>query len=284
MPRISDERMQAIMVESEKYQMVLAHDPTVLGPKYLQDMIATCRNYTNHVVTLMNEVRRSKMALDIELRRKQAAFKISADELLAKNLVVRSLPNIKDRDAQINLMLKDEHREIVSFENDILDLEHVEDFVKARHRELKDTMREIQTQRGLIRDDRETGSMYGDERPTSMGNSSAEDRQTAYTPGAHAKPDDVDDDDIGKMLRGEEDPPVEAPSEALPEVNTLPIVDQVTPAVVAVSETPKPIPAAAKTEEQEIQDFLDQAGSNGIPTQTGSVAADDDFTDMLNNL
>jgi hypothetical protein len=109
---LSLERIAEILTEISKYEVTLANDPTVLGPKYLQDQIATCRNYTNHTARLLNEVHRAVMAVDYEYRRKETAFQIASDELLAQNQHVRNLPNITDRQAQINILLKDEHREL----------------------------------------------------------------------------------------------------------------------------------------------------------------------------
>jgi len=258
--------MTEIMHECDKYEIKLANDPTVLGPTYLQDTIATCRNYTNHAARLMNEVSRVKMEIDRELRRKQTAFKIGADELLAKNLAVRSLPNIKDRESQINLLLKDEHREIVNLENDLLDISHVEEYIKRRHRELKDTMREIQSQRALIQADRELGGMYGDERPTSMGSTEA--TEAAYTQGAHARPSDMNEDDINQMLqeamsqpdtKSQPDDPKEPPTELVPQ-----------------------------TEEDKMRAFLDDpipfAKTEKKASPITSVASDVDFSELLNNL
>lgn len=165
---IPKDRMEEIIVESLKYSITLASDPTSLGPKYLQDQIATCRNYTNHTARLMNEVNKAAMNVDYELRRKETAFKIQADELLSNNAHVRNLPNITDRQAQINLLLRDELRVIEELRNSLKDLSHVEKIVKTTHRELKDTMNEIKLQRSLIRDEYETGRMYGDERPVSV--------------------------------------------------------------------------------------------------------------------
>lgn len=261
------ERMTEVMQECDKYELRLANDPTILGPKYLQDMIATCRNYTNHVARLLNEVARVKMELNRDLRRKQTAFKIAADELLAKNIVVRNLPSIKDRESQINIMLKDEHREIVTLENDVLDISHVENYITRRHRELKDTMREIQSQRNLIRDEHATGSMYGDERPTSMGH---QDTSGAFNSGGFSKPDGMDESEIEQMLNDAKTP--EAPVPQNP--------------VVA---------SKAATEEDMIRAFLDGSERTTeqakVPPITApeiaksqSVVAEDDFSELLNSL
>jgi hypothetical protein len=294
---MTQDRMKAILDACDKLEIELASDPVVLGPTYLQNMIATCRNYTNNVVNLLNEVRRAKMVIDVELRRKQALFKVVADEYLAKNLAVRNLPNIKDREAQVNLMLKDEHREIVTLENDKLDLEHVEDMVKLRHRELKDTMREIQTQRGLIRDEYETGAMYGDERP-SLGEVKEGRRPRQQ----------LSDDDIAQLM-------VEGlPEEVEPEPKQLTVSSEPQEADVIVAEIvtdnwrkrsethgvsmPKrngwrpqdatpivEVPAEVEklSEDDEFSAFLAQSDSEP-KTEEGTPNEDDELADFLNTL
>lgn len=300
MSRITRERMLEITAESDKYEIALANDPTTLGPSYLQDMIANCRNYTNHAARLLNEVHRAKMVVHMDLCRKRSAFKIAADELLATNAIVRNLPNIKDRESQINIMLRDEHREIMNLENDDLELGHIEEYVRRRHRELKDTMKEIQTQRNLIKDEHATGGMYGDERPTSMGGS-------AFTPGASSKPEGMDVEDIERMLNETSETPVETPEEESPKVvvqtasepvdepttepDLAPVVEKPVVLVEPVSE-PLPAPVEAKSEEDEIREFLD--ASNGVQSVVPEVSepafverpavSEDDFTELLNTL
>ena len=288
---LTRERMLEIAAECDKYEITLANDPTVLGNTHLQDQVATCRNFTNHAARLLNEVHRAKMGVELELRRKQTAFKIAADDLLANNAIVRNLPNIKDRESQINIMLRDDHREILNLENDLLELTHIEDYVRRRHRELKDTMREIQTQRNLIKDDRTTGGAYGDERPTSMGA-----RDEAFTPGGSSKPDDMDVKDIEKMLSDAKAPEAsaETPEEEAPKSAeiTVPEVRKEEP-VAPVAAAPEPPPPAApvvpqpKSEEEEIHSFLAKeeapAPLNG-PHVVPSDSSGDDFAELLAQL
>ena len=287
MARMTTERMQQLMADCDKYQLRLANDPTVLGPKYLQDMIATCRNYTNSVVLILGEIRRAKMEIDFDLRRKDTAFKIAADELLAKNPVVRNLPNIKDRQSQINIILKDEHREVMTLQNDLLDLEHIEDFVQVRYRELKDTMKEIYTQRGLIRDEIQTGTMYGDERSTAMGGPAS--LEAAYTPGHSTKMEGVDEDEIERMLQ-QSNGAEEAPAAEVQETTTTPTVTTAEP-VTELAPPAAAAPAKPKSEEEEIRDFLGTESSAPVVSMTAQVAAavsssvvDDDLTELLANI
>jgi len=285
------DRMEEILNETTKYKIELAHDPTALGPKYLQDLIATCRNYTNHVARLLNEVGRARMAVDFELRRRQTAFQISADELLANNPMVRNLPNIADRQAQINLLLKDEHRGIKDLENDLKDLDHVQKLVRDQHRELKDTMNEIKTQRSLIRDDLDTGRMYGDERNTPTGN--------PYKQGAAGVPDDMDPDEIDAILRGEKplpksDDEPDTVSESQVEAQNPSDDTQSESVQTATEPAPAPVQEAPAVTREEAQVLAFLEGSKATqksvsapsvpPVAASSVVSSDDFTDIFNSL
>lgn len=292
---VPKERVEAIFKEISGYKIELAADPTVLGAKYLQDQIATCRNYTNHVARIINELHKEKMGIDFDLKRKETAFKIASDELLAKNPHVRGLPNITDRQAQINILLRDEHREIEGLKNDIRELEHLEKMVRMVHRELKDTMGEIKLQRSLIRDEIDTGRMYGDERPSA--------REASFMANG-SRADDIDDEEIDRILRGETpltemsngteiasgsttqtaDAPVQTTSEVAPQTEIVDVIESVE---VNTETTP---PAKPLTEEEQVIAFLDKKEepvrvvSPGISEVTQKVTSDDDFRDIFDSM
>ena len=282
MGRIGNERLKAILDICEGYVITLDNDPAVLGPSYLQSMIAKCRNYTNGVVTLMNELRNCRRELDMELRRNRAEFEILSNEHLSKNATVKALPSFKDREAQINLILRDERRTIVEMENDLLDLGHVEDMVKLRHHELKDSMREIQTQRQLIRDDVLSGGMYGDERLDKNKSKNAS----------------LEEANIDELLSGglvESTVPEDTPlplsedaqeaadtSEETPEEYKVLSVEEST----ISAEEPKKPTVEATAEVLDINDefaaFLDQSDTPKAETKETNTA--DDFSEFLANL
>jgi hypothetical protein len=206
------------------------------------------------------------MTIDANLRRKETAFKIAADELLAKNVQVRNLPNIADRQAQININLRDEHRDIEELKNDVRELDHLEKMVKMVHRELKDTMGEIKLQRALVRDELDSGRMYGDE------------RNSAYT-GKHTpeKPmlDDIDEEEINSLMKGEGT--IKDPLQADIEVE---------PSAVIEEEKTPPDPIS---EEQKIENFLTAPPEilpmvvASLPT-TSALVSTDEFADLLDNV
>lgn len=254
---LTKERIDDIFREISGYKIELQPDPTVLGAKYLQEQIALCRNYTNNVAQHVNRIHRERMNIDSVLRRKEAAFRIASDELLSNNAQVRNLPNIADRQAQININLRDEHRDIEELKNDVRDLDHLEKMIKLVHRELKDTMAEIKLQRSLVRDELDSGRMYGDE------------RNSAYTgEGKAEKPmlDDLDEEEINRLMRG--DSAEESTQDATPsdpvtqEENSTSDAEKIDHFLNDSSETqpvvvPESAPTTKATSTDDFSDFLD---------------------------
>ena len=157
-------RVEQIFDEIATYTIDLEPDPTSLGPRYLHRVTAVCRNYQNAVSRILGEIHREKRMLSEHLRSQEAALKVESDELLANNDQVRRLPNIRDREATISVLLATRVREVEDLKREVTNLEHIEKAVRHRHDELKDTSSAIRLQRNLIRDEIDSGSFYGDER------------------------------------------------------------------------------------------------------------------------
>lgn len=176
-----------------KLTITLHSDPSSLGPKYLQEVIATCNNYKNEVSGILSDLMRRKHMVARNLQARQAAYQVSFDDLLANNESIRRLPNIEDRKATANVMLRSDRQAIAQLEAEQKDLEAVEKVVRHRHKELSDTMGAIKVQRSLIRDELDTKSFYGDER-TNRGDTG---RSTPLG-------DDLDDAELSRLLDGEQ--------------------------------------------------------------------------------
>lgn len=156
-------RITQIYDELDGYSIELEADPTVLGPQYLGKVIAQCRNYLNRTTSVLLEIRREKQLVSNQLAREKAVFKIESDGLLANDERVKGRPNIRDREAIINVILAERAGTITTLENDIRNLDAIESAVKVRHNELVRTDGQIKTQRSLIRDELDTKSYFGDE-------------------------------------------------------------------------------------------------------------------------
>jgi hypothetical protein len=244
------ERIKSIYAELEKYVVQLHPDPRLLGPHYLNDLIATTRNYLNAVSRIQLEVHQEKQYLARDTRAHEAALQISADDLLANDERVRRLPSIEDRKATVAVFLRAEKQVIENLKATMQDVEYVEKAVRHRHKELTSTMSEIKLQRSLIRDEIDTGAMYGDERTYGAG------KRGGSNPVAV---DEFSEDELEKLLAGGDQaaPPV------LP-----PLLE-----TASSSEFLPPEP----TVEEAISTFLGDGGTESAPP-------DDDFDTIFENL
>lgn len=166
---MDSKRAQEIYAELEKYVIQLDRDPASLGPKYLQDKICICRNYLNAVSHILQEIARERHTLAVHLQAEEAAYGVESADLLANDARIRTLPNIEDRKATIQVLLRDRSRRINELKGELLNLDFVEKVTRHRHHELRDTMAEIKAQRSLIRDEIDTKSFYGDETTEARG-------------------------------------------------------------------------------------------------------------------
>jgi hypothetical protein len=164
------ERVRQVYTEIERYTITLSADPGALGPKYLQDQIATCRDYINNVSRILMEVHREKHNLAAEIHTSETALNVESDNLRATDERIRNLPHDKDRAAAVNLLLRVRVQALADLRAQLQDLDYMEKAVRHRHRELRDTMAEIKLQRSLIRDEIDTKSFYGGERDTTEPN------------------------------------------------------------------------------------------------------------------
>jgi len=157
------ERIEEIYNEIGSYSIELHRDPASLGPAYLQDLISKTRGYINQVSLIIQEIHREKSSLETELDAFEAAFLMSSDSLLAEDHRVTRLPNIDDRRAMINMLLRDERSKILGLKNQVKSLGYIDKAVRHRHKELENTMSAIRMQKSLIESELRTGAFYGDE-------------------------------------------------------------------------------------------------------------------------
>lgn len=186
-------RITEIYEEMGRMLVDLDPDPVSRGPGYLQELISRTRGYLNRTSVLAQEAHEQHQWLDRELNAKKTAFELQSDELLANDARVKLLPNIDDRKAMINLLLREDRQEISRLEQAIREVVYVEKAVKHRHKELDNTISAIRMQKSLIDSESRTGSFYGDE-----GNSS---RGDVYSnKGKPSVDDDLSGDEIERLL------------------------------------------------------------------------------------
>jgi len=163
------ERVQEVYADMESLVISLDPNPAARGPQYLQDLISKTRGFLNTTSFFLQEILRERHIEELRLEAAETDFQVQSDELLADDQRVSTLPAIDDRVAMINVLLKDDRREIRSLKREIKNLGHIEKAVRLRHKELDNTMSAIRLQRSIIETELRTGAVYGDESPTSRG-------------------------------------------------------------------------------------------------------------------
>jgi hypothetical protein len=178
-----------IYSEVGQLHIELERDPTVLGPNYIHEIMSRCRNYLNKVSHTRLTLSKMRRDLMVKIGGEETLFTVEKDRLLAEEDSVKRQPNIRDREALVNTLLRDRVNSISVLKSELLDLETVERAVKMVHEELIRTSTEIKTQRALIYSDRVSGGGYGDE---SNGTS------TPSPP-----PSTIDEDELESLMRNE---------------------------------------------------------------------------------
>jgi hypothetical protein len=160
---VSPERIDQVYKELATLTVDLVSDPASLGPPYLQDLIFKIRGYLNRVSLFTSEVYWELHQLEMDLAAYEAAYQVSSDDLLATDKRVTMLPNLRDRVAMINHILKEDRSKITTCSRAIKELKLVNRVIRHRHQELESTVSSIRMQRSLIVSSIKTGSFYGDE-------------------------------------------------------------------------------------------------------------------------
>lgn len=172
---MDDRRIQEVFAFIEDANVDLAYDPILKGPKFLNQMVAKCRNLTNHVQRFEREVAQELLMYERNLNNLEAEYEIKYNDLMANNPEVARQPSAKDREARVNDMLKDLRQDIQSSKARIVDMGHVGTVVKSKLRELKDINRDIRLQIKLIEDEIQIGNAWGDQSPYSSHKITSED-------------------------------------------------------------------------------------------------------------
>lgn len=190
---MNDDRVQEIYASLESYVIELDPNPADRGPGYLQDLISKTRGYLNNTSVFLSQVLHMIHTEEMALDALEAALQIQADELLATDPAVSTLPAVNDRLAMVNVRLRAERRAITEKKRVVKNLNHVQKVVRHRQKELDNTMAAIRLQRSLLETEIRTGAFYGDENDASRG--------TRWPQAASRQVDDVDADEIDRLLR-----------------------------------------------------------------------------------
>ena len=245
--------------EVGELHLELERDPTVLGPNYINSIMAQCRNYLNKASFIRLTLNRMRRELMVKIGGEETLFSVEKDQLLANDETVKRQPNIRDREALVNTLLRDRVNSISALKGELLDLETVEKAVKMVHDELIRTSAEIKTQRTMLFADRVSGAGYGDE---SNGSSNP-----------LPPPSTIDEDELEKLMRNEV--PLVAPVATPRPVSVVAPV--ATPRPVSEEELDPDLQAALASLDSEVPTA--EEGSDTQPT-----ASSDDKTNQTPSL
>lgn len=255
---MKSERIEEIYGALDKMAVTLDPDPVSRGPQYMQDLVSLTRGYLNEVGVYIQEAHRERHRLEMAKDALETVFDARADELLVDDKRVSELPSIEDRRSMINLILKDERREIAEINGKLRAISLVEKALRFRHKELDSTMSAIRVQRSLVSMELGTGSSYGDESPTSRGSKWATKKKSSSegeeVPGLSAEEEDDLETDLAKQMEEiMSGVPSETQSEESADEPALEpeVTPEVTPEPEATPEPPNAEPSKKAPEPEE---------------------------------
>jgi hypothetical protein len=288
------------------FRVELEPDPTVLGARYIQSVTSKCRNYLNRVSQRRVELSLMRRNLMVQIAGEETALSIEKDHLLAENDTVQRQPNIRDREAVVNTMLRQQVQSIASKKRDLLDVETVDKAVKLVHDELIRTSTEIKVQRSLLFSDRMSGSGYGDESPigsnppppapADINENELENLMKGTVPLVPSTTSDDEDPDLAAALASIQDE--EPASEVVAAEPETPVEKPISEAKVSsgVPSKPEVSVADSSTDEDDLASFLDEKPAPAKATSKKPKAEDEshskvklddidfDFEDVLSNM
>lgn len=191
---MEDERVDEIFTRLEEIDIELDYDPIERGPKFLNNMVASCRNYTTEVQKYMRECQMYMRTVARQLRTAEAQFQLEYNDLMANDPDIVQMRGLSraDREALANTKLREQIQEITGLEMSLTDAGHVETVIDSKLRELRDINRDIRLQKRLIEDEIQTGAFWGNDQ--------------VHTNNEHIGVADVEVDDPSDMF---EQPPEE---------------------------------------------------------------------------
>lgn len=162
---MEESRIDEIFSRLEEIDIELDYDPIERGPKFLNQMVASCRNYTTEVQRYMRECQMHRRTLERDLRTREAAYELEFNHIMANDPDIVSMRGLSraDREALTNYKLRAQYERIKELEIALVDAGHVETVIESKLRELREINRDIRLQKRLIEDEIQTGAFWGND-------------------------------------------------------------------------------------------------------------------------
>lgn len=154
---IPKEKLDQMLEEVAGYSVELEADPTLphLGLKYLQQVLARCRNFTNRTLFYLQAVLRAEKDLKTVIKYSELDLEFKMREKLADDAVVRAQPSIEDRKAVAAGLLRAETENLSRLQVELIDVQETAKILRTRYQDLQRTANDIKLQRTMVRDDQQ---------------------------------------------------------------------------------------------------------------------------------
>jgi hypothetical protein len=119
---------------------------SIPNPRYINEMIGECHRYIEEVENFMFQVSKEISANQQALNNATIEFETKKENLLIKDESIKSLPNIKDREAKANSMLKENTEKIRGYQNEVTDLNNLLKAINLKMKNLNRANADIKTQ------------------------------------------------------------------------------------------------------------------------------------------
>jgi hypothetical protein len=153
---LSKEQLDQMLEEVAGYTVKLEEDPTLpeLGTKYLQRILAQCRNYMNRVQHYLQLAMRAERTLLTEIKQAELDFEFKIKDKLADDPLVRQQRALDDRKALAESLLKPEQENLRGLKIKLIDIQETVKLLKFKYGDLQRTNGDIKMQRTLVKDDK----------------------------------------------------------------------------------------------------------------------------------
>lgn len=106
------------------------------NPQYINDKISECHAYIDETERYSIQTTKEISVLQQALNNTLADYEAKKEDLLINDESIQSLPNIKDREAKANSLLKEESRQIKIYENNLNELNNLLKAISLKIRNL----------------------------------------------------------------------------------------------------------------------------------------------------
>jgi hypothetical protein len=129
-----------------KFNIDISTTPT---PQQINEKIGECHAYIEEVEHFSIRVHQELSIIQQALNNAQAQYELKKDTLITQE-PIRSLPNIKDREAQSNLSLKEDREIIKNYQNELNDLNNLLKAINLKQKNLTRANADIKLQMRVI--------------------------------------------------------------------------------------------------------------------------------------